>query len=294
MNDIDWNLLRTFLRVAEEGSFTGAAEVLGISQPTVSRQMQQLEETLSVPLFIRHARGFELTDRGQDLLAAAREVEQGVAGFLRRAGGLTREVRGAVRISASGPVAVHILPPCLASLRQDYPELTFELVVDNKASNLLRREADIAVRLFRPEQLDIVCTRAGEAEVGLCASRDYLDRRGRPTSVAELAGHDIIGEDRGTQVDAALAKMGLSPEPTDYSLRTDSYLAHLSAIRAGLGIGGAQIDLFADDPHVERVLPELTLGAMPFWVAMHGEVRNSAAIRVVYDALVDYLRARNA
>jgi DNA-binding transcriptional LysR family regulator len=291
MNNPDWNLLRTFLRVGEDGSFTGAAAALGISQPTVSRQMRQLEDSLGVSLFIRHARGFELTERGAELLAAAREVEHGVEGFMRRAGGMTREVRGSVRVSASGPVAVHILPKCLAELRRRHPELTIELVVDNRPSNLLRREADVAVRLFRPEQLDIVCTRAGDAAVGLFASRDYLDRRGRPATPADLAGHDIIGEDRAKSVDTALARLGLAPAPTDFSLRTDNYLAHLSAIRHGLGIGGAQVNLLAPDPDVERVLPDIVLARLPFWVAMHSEVRQSATIRVVYDALVEFLRA---
>lgn len=292
MNSIDWNLLQTFVHAAEAESFTEAAVALGVSQPTVSRHIQQLEEAVGVGLFIRHARGLELTDRGVELLASAREVEHSVQGLMRRVGGMGREVRGSVRVSASGPVSVRLLPECFAGLRRAHPELTLELVVDNRASNLLRREADIAVRMFRPEQLDLICTHVGDGEMGLFASTEYLDRRGRPMSLDEFDGHDVIGEDRGTAVDATLARLGLDLSPTDFSLRTDNFLAHLAAIRAGLGIGGAQVSVLVEDPGVERVLPSQSIGVLSYWVVMHREVRQSAAIRVVYDALVGFLRKR--
>lgn len=291
MNDLDWDLLRTFLCVGESGSLTAAAQRLGRSQPTVSRQVQQLEEALAVPLFIRHARGLELTERGAALMAPAREILASVDGFFRRAGGMTREVSGSVRLSATEPVAVQILPDCLAALRQKYPGLTIELVVDNRPSDLLRREADIAVRLFQPKQLDLVCTLAGEAAVGLFASRAYLERRGRPARVADLEGHDAIGDDRARRVDTVLMELGLDLTQIQFSLRTDNYLAQLSAIRAGLGIGGAQVNIMREFEEVERVLPELTLARLPMWVVMHAEVRKSAPIRAVYDAVVGHLRA---
>ena len=147
---LSWTLIEAFVRVAEEGSLTRAAKALRVSQPTLSRHIQALEEQLGVPLFVRHARGLSATERGLELLASAREVDEGVQQFLRRATGLRVEPEGSVRVSAAEPIAVHVLCPAFARLRTAHPKIALEIVVDNSIANLSRREADIAVRMVRP------------------------------------------------------------------------------------------------------------------------------------------------
>jgi DNA-binding transcriptional LysR family regulator len=289
MNGFDWGAIEVFLRVAEAGSFTAAAEELGTSQPTVSRQVHALEERLGVTLFARHARGFELTERGEALLETARRVESGVQTFVRRAEGARAEIGGAVRLSASEPVAAYLLMPFFERFAPRHPEIELEVVAEMRASNLLRREADIAVRMFRPEQLDLRVRRIGELPIGLFAHRSYLERAGRPTRPEELAGHMLIGDDVRTDAIDALGRAGLDVERGHFRLRSDSLVVQIEAIRGGVGIGGTQVAIGRRLAGVERVLPELVVAELPVWLAMHRDLRHSPTIRAVFEGLAEYL-----
>lgn len=284
-----WDLLETFLRVAEAGSLTGAAERLSSSQPTVTRELRALEQELGVPLFARHARGVTLTERGAELLPLAREVEATVQKLHRRASGLRQEPTGTVRISANEPIAVHALPPALAELRAEYPRLRLEVVVDNSASDLSRREADLAVRMFRPEQLDLVARRLGPLAIGLYAHARYLAERGEPQGLDDLAGHTLIGFDRDTFWLAAIREMGLRSE--QFALRTDSMLVQTEAVLAGAGIGALHVPLASRHRELSRLLEPYSPPPLELWLVHHEDLRGDPAIRAVLAALERALRS---
>ena len=190
---LDWRLLQALLAVADTGSLSGAAERLGSSQPTLGRQVAELERLLGFPVFARHARGYAPTEAGRALLPAARAMGDAAAQLALAAEGRSQHLAGTVRITASVMVATYWLPGIVGDLRRAEPEIRIEIVPTDRSENLLYREADIALRMYRPEQLDVVTRHLGDVSLGLFAHRDYLARRGRPETVAELAGHDLIG-----------------------------------------------------------------------------------------------------
>jgi DNA-binding transcriptional LysR family regulator len=282
-------LIETFVRVAETGSLTAAAKALGSSQPTASRNVQALEDAVGAKLFVRHSRGLALSDRGAELFAGAKALDEGVKGLFRRATGVHDAPKGSVRVTVNEPLGVHVLPSCFAALRRQYPEISIELVIDNSVANLSRREADVAVRMFRPEQLDLVAKKVGEVELGFFASREYLKRHGALQGIADVAGHTLIGSDRDPAWLRGIARLGL--EPRQFSFRTDSILAQIEAIVSGVGIGGTHLAIAERFPELVRVLPQVPLDPLEAWVVMHQDLRGDPAVRVVYDAVSATLRA---
>jgi len=285
--DIDWSWFQTFVSAAKAGSFTAAAEALGSSQPTVSRHIQALEDALGVTLFVRHARGLALTDRGAELLDTAESLGTQVDALMRRATGMREVPAGDVRVSANEPIGVHVLMPCLAKLRAKHPDVQVELVIDNRSADLRRREADIAVRMFEPRQLDLIAKRIGEVSLGLFASRAYIKKHGKPCSIADREGHTLIGFDNDPDWARQIRELGLSS--ADFAFRTDSLNAQLAAVTAGVGIAGTHVRI-AERLGLVRVLPELPIAPLPIWLVTHEELRTSAAVRVVFNALEEHLR----
>jgi DNA-binding transcriptional LysR family regulator len=285
----DWKLVETFVRVAEHGSLTRAARALGTSQPTASRQIAALEAQLGARLFVRHSRGLGLTERGAELFAGAKALDDGVRSLFRKAGGLREAPKGTVRVSVNEPLGVHVLPPCFAKLRKDYPDIAVELAVDNAVVNLSRREADVAVRMFRPEQLDLVAKKVGEVDVGLFASKRYVRQHGLPGSLAEATRHTLIGSDRDPSWLRAIWRLGLRPE--QFAFRTDSLLAQVEAVAAGVGIGGMQLGIARRRPELVRVVPSFVFEPLDVWVVMHQDLRGDPAARAVYEAVSGYLEA---
>ena len=248
-----------------------------------------LRGAAGVPLFVRHARGLTITDRGAELLASARAVDSQVQAFLRRATGLRVEPEGSVRISANEPIAVHALGPALADLRHAHPAIKLELVVDNSAADLSRREADLAVRMFRPVQLDLVARRVGAVEAGLFATRDYVARYGEPTGPADVERHTLIGFDRAPFWRQAIQKLGLRPD--QFAFRTDSMLAQLEAVRSGLGIGAVHVPIARRHGELVRVLERVYAERFEVWLVVHQDVRADPAVRAVAAGVEQGLRA---
>ncbi|WP_260599188.1 LysR family transcriptional regulator [Sphingomonas endolithica] len=251
-----WDLYRTFAAVLREGSLSGAARVLRITQPSVSRHIEALEQAVGGALFVRSQRGLSPTDRATALGPYAEELVATSAAFMRSASATVGEVAGTVRVSASEIVAVEHLPSMLAGIRQDHPQLAIELVASNALDDLLQRRADIAVRMVAPEQQALVATRAGSVTLGLHARQDYLARRGMPAAIDDLAGHDLIGPD--TDTPGTRAVLNLLPElkRASFALRVDSDVVQLAAIRSGFGIGVCQVEIARRDPLLVRVLPQ--------------------------------------
>jgi DNA-binding transcriptional LysR family regulator len=290
-SDIDWDWYRTFQAVLREGSLSGAARALALTQPSVARHIDALESAIGTSLFVRTPRGLSPTDRAIELKPYADLLASTAAALRRTAQGGADEVRGTVRIAASDVVGTEHLPAILARLRQRHPALTIELSLSNALDDLLQRRADIAIRMVRPDQQALVAKRVGVIGVGLHARRDYLERRGVPDSLAALAGHDLIGHDTETPAIRAVAARYPALRRDAYALRVDSDVAQLAAIRAGFGIGFCQIAIAAADPALVRVLPDAFALDLETWVAMHEDLRSSARCRAVFDALVAEMTA---
>lgn len=287
---LDWSLVQTFLAVADSGSLSEAARQLNISQPTAGRQIRQIETALDLELFQRQPRGLSLTEAGTALVPHARQMAEGMHGFSLAAAGRSEKLSGPVRITASVFTAQHHLPPILARLRQEEPEISIDLVPTDRSENLLYREADIAVRMYRSEQLDIVTRHLGELELGLFAARSYLARRGRPETFEAFLEHDLVGYDRSDLILRGMREMGVEAQRDWFATRTDHHSVYWEMIRAGCGIGFAQLNVGAADPTVEQILPEMPLPTLPLWLAAHEAVRHTPRIRRVWDALAEGLK----
>ena len=287
--DPDWNLHKTFRAAMQEGSLSGAARRLGLTEPTVARHIQALELAIGAELFLRSQRGLTPTDVALDLMPYAEALASTVATFMRAGAGSARGLGGTVRISASEVLAVERLPPILSELRRCYPALVLELVVSNAVDDLLRRDADIAVRMTPPMQQALVAKRLPSVELGLYARREYVLRRGEPKSMSDLVDHDLVGFDEETPAMRALVKRFPAFSRSALALRTSSDLAQLAAIRAGFGVGMCHVRLANEDPDLVRVLPALVAIDLELWIVMHQDLKSSARCRAVFDALVEGL-----
>lgn len=286
MNDEPgWELYRSFLGVLREGSLSGAARALGLAQPTVGRHIDALEQALGFTLFTRSQLGFTPTEAALALRPYAETLAATTSALLRVAASQGAGVRGTVRIAASEVIGVEVLPPILAALRQTHPELVIELALSNRVEDLLRREADIAVRMLRPTQEALVARRIGAIEVGLHAQRGYLERHGVPADWSDLRGHVLIGFDHETPFIRSLRPHMGSLRREAFALRSDSDLVQLAAIRAGYGIGVCQAGLARRDASLVRVMPELFSLQLETWLAMHEDLRDSPRCSVTFAAL---------
>lgn len=286
---VSWDHYRALLAVAECGSLSAAARRLGLAQPTLGRQIDALEGSLGLKLFVRSPTGLVLTDEGRDLLPDARAMAAAAEALARSASAGKDEARGGVRITASEIIGGLVLPPILGRLQDKRRGLIFELVLTNRAEDLLRRDADIAVRMMEPKQASIVARRIGAIRLGLFAHRDYLDRRGRPQTLEDLQAHTVIGFDRD---DSAARAVG-APESltrSAFGFRTDSDLAQFTALRTGVGVGVCQAPLARTLPELEPVLDAQLSFQLEMWLAMHEDLRSSRRIRATFDHLVAELR----
>ena len=290
-NEPNWDLYRSFLAVLEAGSLSAAARELGLAQPTLGRHIDALEAALGHALFVRSQHGYLPTEHALGLKPYAQTLAATASALLRAASGSAAEPRGSVRVTASEVVACEVLPPILARLHAEYPGLQIELAVSNRPQDLLRREADIAVRMVRPAQEALVARRIGAIELGLHAHRDYLARRGTPATLAELPAHALIGFDHETAFIRGMKRHLGDLTRANFALRSDSDLAQLAALRAGFGIGICQAGIARRDPALVRVLPDAFAPALDTWLAMHEDLRDSKRCSVVFAALADGLAA---
>lgn len=289
MSEEDWESQRIFRAVLREGSLSGGARALGLAQPTVRRRIEVLEAGLGVALFTRHPNGLTPTEAGLSLAEHADAMAMAADAFRRAASAGASATSGIVRVSASEIIALEVLPPIIAQLRADYPGLIVIVSASNRTEDLLHREADIAVRMVRPVQNGLVARRLGAMMLGLFARPDYLDRVGRPQQMEDLPELGLIGPEQDNVVLRGVRAQGVAIVPGDFSLRTDSDVVQLALIRAGAGIGVCQIALSKHPVELERVLPDAFAHPLDTWLAMHEDLRGTARVRVVFDALADGL-----
>ena len=285
MDNPDWTLFRSFLSVAETGSLSGAARALQLSQPTLGRHIAELEAALGVVLFTRAARGLVLTDAGAAMLTGARQMREAAAALAMMAAGREQSLTGTVRVTASRVVSHYLLPPILAELRVQEPGIDIELVPSDSTENLLFREADIALRMYRPTQLNVVTRHLGDLPTAIYAAKSYLDRHGRPQGVGELMGLDFVGFDRSDLILRLMAGLGIARRREDFALRCDDQVVYWALVRAGCGIGATQCPIGDADPLVERVAPFVPLPALPVWLTAPEALRQNPRVRRVMDHL---------
>jgi DNA-binding transcriptional LysR family regulator len=289
-DQVTWDLWRSFLAVARQGSLSGAARVLGATQPTLGRHVEALESGLGIALFTRSQGGLSPTPAALALLAQAEAMEAAAASLRRSADGARSEAGGTVRITASEIMGAEVLPDILAGLQEAHPALVVELVLSNRTDDLLRRDADIAVRMVRPVQEALIAQRLGHVDLGLYAHERYLARHGAPSALADLPRFHVIGFDRNDHSARALAKGVIELDRELFSLRSDSDLAQLAALRAGLGIGACQARIAARNPQLRPVLAGALAFKLDVWLCMHEDQRASRPVRLAYEALADGLR----
>ena len=286
----DWSLVQSFLAVAESGSLSAAARQLGRSQPTLGRHIQTLEASLTQQLFERHPRGLHLSQAGSALLPMAREMQQQMYQLSLQAAGQSEALAGTVRITASVFAAHYLLPPILADIRTKEPKIELELVPTDTSENLLFREADIALRMYRPSQLDVITQHIADLPLGIFAAKSYLARRGRPQNPEDLWGHDLVGYDRNDLILRSMRDMGWPAQRSAFTTRCDNQATYWQLVRAGCGIGFCQSSVARADDSVEELELGVEIAPLPVWLTAHGAMRETPRIRRVWTMLAKALK----
>lgn len=286
MDNPDWTLLRSFLAVVETGSLSAAATRIASTQPTLSRHIRELEAALGVTLFTRSVRGLDPTEAALGLIDDARAMGAAAQALMLKAEGRVERLIGTVRVTASVVVANLLLPPIVVALREAEPAIQIEIVATDLTQNLLRRDADIAIRMVEPTQDALVARKLGDTPLGLFGTHAYLARRGQPRSMADLLTHDVIGFDRSDAILRAYAAHGQKVARETFAVRCDDQMVYWHLLLAGAGLGFVQCLLARRHPDLIQVpIVGLHVPSLPVWLVMHEEVRRNARIRRVADHL---------
>jgi len=290
MNELDWNQLKAFLATAETGSLSAAARKLGLTQPTLSRQVAAIEKHMGVTLFERVGKAMALTTTGLDLLEHARAMGAAAEALSMAATGRSQAVGGVVSVSATDGVAAYLLPPLVRKLRDQDPGIAIEVIASNALSDLLRREADIAIRHVKPEQPELIGRLIRETSAHFYASEEWVKTHGHPRSAADAAHLPFVGFERNGQYLAYLQQHGLPVTQANFSCYAEHSVANWALVRHGMGIGAMMDDIARQMPGVVRVLDDLPPVMFPIWLVSHRELRTSRSIRVVFEALAEGLQ----
>lgn len=290
----DWDLIQSFVAVMEAGSLTGAARALSSTQPTLSRHIELLEIQLGKVLFERTGRGLEPTYSAHTIAKYAYKMRSEADSLARAAAAEGAGGRPFVRIAASRQLALQILPTLITEIQSRSPEIDIGIVASDDVSNLLRRDADIAIRNVRPDQSSLIAKRLGETPVKAYASNSYLKRNGRPTSLSDLVGHRLVGGDRDSNfarsMEQAAQSIGACASDIRVAVRSDDYVDQFAAVKEGLGIGFSLACFIERHKDLTELPLNLPLPTVPFWLVVHREIRTAPAIRVVFDTLSQLLK----
>jgi DNA-binding transcriptional LysR family regulator len=285
--NIDWTYIRSFLAVAESGSLTAAANKTNQTQPTVGRHITAAETTLGAQLFTRKSAGLALTEAGLKLLEPARDMAKASARFANLAAGHDLNISGTVRITASVVVSHYILPAVIAEFRKVEPNIEIELVPSDTSESLIFREADIAIRMYRPTQLDIITRKIVDQPVSLYASKDFLTKHGNPQNLEELALLPFVGFDKSDVIIRAMQTIGLKVDNHFFGVRCDDQVIYWELVRKGCGVGAMQTIIADDDPFVEKLDYQPELPNLPVWLAAHEELFKTPRVKRVWQHLAD-------
>ena len=284
MAELDWTLWRSFVAVLRDGSLSRAARRLGLTQPTVGRHIDLLEQGLGAVLFIRSNDGLTPTALALSLRAQAEAMGAAAAHLSRIASGEAEAAAGQVRLTASEFVGREVLPALLATFLEDHPAIDVEVVLTDQNLDLLRNDADLAIRNAAPTQTQLVARKIGTVPIRFYAHRRYAERHGLPDSLEALMQHRLIGWAPYAARVPALAAL-----PLRFAFSSPNDAALVTALRAGIGIGGCQAVVAAGEPDLLPVLPDFTLMDLPIWLAMHEEQRVLRRVRLLFDHLAEGL-----
>ncbi|MEH6454533.1 MAG: LysR family transcriptional regulator [Psychromonas sp.] len=281
----DWNRARAFLVTAEEGSLSAAARALNMSQPTVGRQVSALEAELGVSLFERTNSGLVLTQSGTDLMAQVKVMADAATNLSLLASDHADTIEGIVCISATEMIAAFLLPPIIEKLRNQWPKIEIEIIASSDTSDLSRREADIAIRNYRPTQLDLIAKRLQDTSGHLYASKAYVQKLASRQAAVDLNNAIFIGVDRSNSVISYLNKFGFDLNSSHFPLIVANHLVQWEMVKHGAGIGFMMAGVGDREPLVERVLPTFPAFEKETWLVAHRELKTSRRLRVVFDYL---------
>ena len=285
----DWNRMRAFLATADTGSLSAAARVLGLTQPTLGRQVSALEEELGLALFERTGRTLELTDAGRDLHEQARAMAHAADRITLMARGRAQALEGIIRVTASDMMSAYVLPDILLRLRSLAPRLRIDVIAANDIRDILKREADIAIRHVRPTEPDLIARRISDASAHLYASKGYLASRGRPETISDLADHDFISMGDDDRMIAAMGAYGLPVRKENLRTGSTSGITTWELMRKGFGLFPMSDDIAGRFPDAERLLDGQTQLSFPVWLVTHRDLHTSRRIRLVFDLLAEML-----
>ena len=289
MDNLDWNQLKAFLQTAQTGTLSAAARKLALTQPTLSRQVAAIEQQMGVTLFERVGKAMVLTPTGLDLLEHARAMGAAAEALGLAASGRSQAVGGVVSVSATDAVAADLLPPIVQRLRAREPGIAVEVISSNALSDLLRREADIAIRHVKPEQPDLIARLVREATAHFYASEGWVKTYGHPRSAQDATEVPFVGSDRSGRYLAYLRQHGLNLSEDNFSCYSDHTVAHWALVCQGMGIGAMMTEIARKTPGMVRVLDDLPPVRFPIWLVSHRELRTLRRIRVVFEALAEGL-----
>lgn len=288
----DWNQARAFLVTAEEGSLSAAARALGLTQPTLGRQVAALEESLGVTLFERVGKSLILTQPGLELLDHVRGMGEAAGRFSLAASGQSQTIEGHVSITATNMMATYHLPPVFRKIREMAPGIELEILASSEVRDLRRREADIAIRHGRPEHPELIAKLVGETTAHLYAASEHLDAVGRPQCPEDIAGADFIGFGDPTEYLSYLTDLGLPITRENFKTTTNSGTVILALMRQGFGISVLTKQDADKADGIEQILPDLQPIPIPIWLVTHRELRTSRRIRLVFDLLAEEISSR--
>lgn len=291
LDTADWSLIRAFVEVVRSGNLSAAARNLGQTQPTLGRQIRRLEAICGEPLFLRRGREFEPTERARGLYDAADALEPEVTALSRAFAAPATEGPGVVRISTVQAFASTFLPELLPPLLAADPGLEIEVLASERLDNLVRRDADLAIRFVRPTQPELIAAKLGEIPLGLYAAPELIERQGAPESFADLAGWPWVCDREGRELADFAAGLGVVIPHARMRIRTDHIATRAAAIRAGLGVGAMVVPLAEQEPGLRRLLPEIVVESLPAWIVAHDDLNRTPRLRFVFDHLRTAIRA---
>ena len=281
----DWNRARAFLVTAEEGSLAAAARALGMTQPTLGRQVSALEEEIGVILFKRSGRGLELTPNGLSLLEHVRSMADAASQFSLSATGQSDVLEGSICITSSEVFATFILPPIVQKLRNVEPGVEVEIIASNDETNLNRREADIAIRSFRPYQSELIAKKVYDVKAYLYAAKVYLQQLEHPETIEELNHAHFIDFEKSGRLMPILNSLGFDLKSSNFPVTTKNNIVLWELVKQGVAIGAMPEKIGDAEPLVQRVIPEIISLDGEVWLVTHEELRTNRRVRFVFDFL---------
>ncbi len=289
--DFDWNQVRAFLATLEEGSLSAAARALGLTQPTLGRQVAALEAHLEVTLFERAGRQLVPTPAALEVADHVRAMGEAATRLSLAASGQSQSVEGTIKITATELYSAYVLPEFVEILNASHPGILIDIVSTNSLSDLRRREADIAIRNAEPTDPDLIARKIKTETGGLFATRDFVAEHGPFDALSDLADAPLIGFGDTSQFLDTLKARGVPMTAANVVARSESHIVHWELARRGLGLGINGWDVGVKMPDMVPVLREALSFEFPVWLVAPRELRTNRRVRIVFDALATHLLA---